>query len=582
LRRVKKSSIALISAALVAAVLSIAGPALAATTAATGIPITIENSGKCMNVAGASTANNAKVIQYTCVPTATNDKWVVVPKGNDADGFGLYWFQNVASGKCLTVAGASTANNASLIQYTCTTGGNETWYIDSQYERPTVRFISAGSGLCLDVPGRSTANSVNLVQYTCQAGDGTSNERITMPPTTSAAVVSRPYTIDQPVAVIQGGPTPAGGTAPVAYNWIGADHQWYSYTDTNPDKFPPTAGSVTKTDKGADAVAAASVDNWTGRPEVALLNDKRIEVVVHDADAGDVQYSDEATAGTGNYPYYYDLGGAMNAQPTVGTFAPGQLAVYAIINGALWYDRETAGNAEPAIGGWRTLGGTTLTGIPAIVPNGSGAQIFAATTAGEIQTATLNGTTLSSWTSLGGTGLSDPDVVPLKGDKAFVTTRASDGSVVYKEQQADGTWPADWSTIAGVTAAGSPSAVIGSADGTLDVVIRDAGGLIYGAQETAASSGLFSGWALISQSGDPAAVSDPTAFALNVPSGQSFGLAYQDADTDNSGPYVISFKSSFTVNAKASSVSRTATARAGLVHQATGKPEKNQRLAAKK
>jgi hypothetical protein len=220
LRRAKQTTIIVTSASLVAGVLSMTGPAQAAVTAATGIPITIENSGKCLNVANASTANSAKVVQYTCVASATNDKWVVVPKGND-----LYWIQNVGSGKCLTVQNASTANNAPLIQYTCTTGANETWYIESQYERPTMRLISAGSGRCLDVPGNATANNVQLIQYTCQAGDGTANERVIMPPTTSAAVVHRPFTSKQPVAAIQGGVPAAGGTAPVAYNWIGSDRR---------------------------------------------------------------------------------------------------------------------------------------------------------------------------------------------------------------------------------------------------------------------------------------------------------------------------------------------------------------------
>jgi len=566
LRRVKQSSVVLTSAALVAGVLSIAGPAEAATTAATGIPITIENSGKCMNVAGGSTANSAKVIQYTCVASATNDKWVVVPKGND-----LYWIQNVGSGKCLTVYGASTANNASLIQYTCTTGANETWYIESQPERPTMRFIGAGSGLCLDVPGRSTANNVNLVQYTCQPGDGTSNERVIMPPTTSAAVVHRPFTSKQPVAVIQGGLTPAGATAPVSYNWITGTHQWETLTvyDADPYQHDPNA---------PEPYVITNGYGYTGRPVAALLADKRVQVIAHDAAAGDVHYSDESATGTGDYPDFNDIGGAMNAQPTVGAYAPGQLAVYAIINGALWYDREAAGNAQAPIGGWRSLGGTGLTGVPASVPNGSGAQIFATTAAGQIQTATLNGTTLGDWTSLGGTGLGDPDVVPLKGDKAFVTARAGDGSVVVKEQKADGTWPADWTTIAGVTAAGNPSAVIGSADGKLDVSIRGTDSQIYVAQETAPASGQFSGWVQISDPTGAAPQSDPTAFAYNVPSGQSFAVVFQTADTDTNGPYEIYFPANWTATPPAASVARAATARAGLHHKAIGKPKKIEKL----
>src|ERR1700760_3293892 len=108
LRRAKKVTIVAASVALAAGVVSVIGIANAATTAVAGIQIVMENSGKCLNVSGASTANGAKVVQYTCVASASNDKWKVVPKGNDSDGFGLYWIQAAGSGKCLTVQGAST------------------------------------------------------------------------------------------------------------------------------------------------------------------------------------------------------------------------------------------------------------------------------------------------------------------------------------------------------------------------------------------------------------------------------------------------------------------------------------------
>jgi hypothetical protein len=36
---------------------------------------------------------------------------------------------------------------------------------------------------------------------------------------------------------------------------------------------------------------------------------------------------------------------------------------------------------------------------------------------------------------------------------------------------------------------------------------------------------------------------DPTAFALDVPSGQSFGVVFPDADSEMNGPYGIYFPS---------------------------------------
>jgi hypothetical protein len=85
--------------------------------------ITNINSGLCLNVARASTADNAPVIQYTCQNTFTNDRWAAVTNPN-----GYFWIKNENSGLCLNVAGASTADNAPVIQYTCQSRFlNESW-----------------------------------------------------------------------------------------------------------------------------------------------------------------------------------------------------------------------------------------------------------------------------------------------------------------------------------------------------------------------------------------------------------------------------------------------------------------------
>jgi hypothetical protein len=548
-RRVKKVSIVAACAALVAGIVSVAWPASAATTAA-GIPITMENSGKCLNVAGASTANNAKVIQYTCVASATNDKWVLVPQAG-----GVYWVQNVASGKCLTVQGASTTNNALLIQYACTTGDNETWRVESLLDAPTMRLHSTLSGRCLDVPGNSTANNVQLIQYTCQPGDGTANERFTLPPTTSPVTTPRETPEDQPLAVLQGGQPTSGGTAPVTYSWLAGDHEWKTVTDFNPDVFQPDPDAP-----GPSGMATANAgDGYAGYPTAALLGDKRVQIVAHDQEAGDVHSNDESQPGTGHYGPLVDVGGAMDAQPTIGAYAPGRLAYYAIIGGALWYDPQMPGDTYPAYGGWRSLGGTDLDGVPAVAPNGTGVQIFATSTSGEARTAKLDGTTLSDWTSLGragtGQGVGQPIVLPLGGDRYFLVAQTQDnppGTVLYLKQQADGSWPDNWSQIVNQAMVGEPTAVL--VDGRVVVAIHSAdyAGSIEVAQETAAGSGKFGVWALASSPTDglsPIPDGSPTAFTLDLPSGPSFGIAFQPAAfTDKTDPYEILFPHGWTTD----------------------------------
>jgi hypothetical protein len=78
-------------------------------------------SGKCLDVASASTADGANIIQYTCQSGATNQQWRMQAGGS--------YFQLVArhSGKCLDVLGAGTGDGVDIDQYTCNSGTNQQW-----------------------------------------------------------------------------------------------------------------------------------------------------------------------------------------------------------------------------------------------------------------------------------------------------------------------------------------------------------------------------------------------------------------------------------------------------------------------
>ncbi len=73
-----------------------------------------------------STKNNVPMIVYTCQGSASNERWDNKSAVTTSD------FQtiNVSSDRCLTVQNASTARNAAIIQYPCTTGTNERWVYD--------------------------------------------------------------------------------------------------------------------------------------------------------------------------------------------------------------------------------------------------------------------------------------------------------------------------------------------------------------------------------------------------------------------------------------------------------------------
>jgi hypothetical protein len=107
---------------------------------------------------------------YTCLtPLPQNEQWVQDPAAHA----GYYYFYNVKSQKCLTVQGASKANYAFVIQYTCNNGLNQEWAIqDGAIKGPyvTVQLRNYNSQLCLTVKGGNVANNTLVQQYTCNYG----------------------------------------------------------------------------------------------------------------------------------------------------------------------------------------------------------------------------------------------------------------------------------------------------------------------------------------------------------------------------------------------------------------------------
>jgi len=126
--------------------------------------IVAQHSGKCLDVAYASTAHAADVVQGTCWGGA-NQRWTTRPLGG-----GYYQIVAKHSGKCLDVAWASKAHAANVIQGTCGSGTNQQWRF--QYSSATGHFqvIARHSGKCLDVAYASTAHAADVIQGNCSGG----------------------------------------------------------------------------------------------------------------------------------------------------------------------------------------------------------------------------------------------------------------------------------------------------------------------------------------------------------------------------------------------------------------------------
>ncbi|MDH6216601.1 lectin [Streptomyces pseudovenezuelae] len=148
-------------------------PASAATGTITGL------GGKCLDVAGASTADGTAVQLYDCNGTAAQ-QWTVGTDGTIR-----------ALGKCLDVTGSSTADGAKLQLWTCSGAANQKWTVSAARD-----IVGTQANKCLDATGNSSANGTRAQIWTCS---GAANQKWTAPaaggdnPPTSSPLAVAPY-----------------------------------------------------------------------------------------------------------------------------------------------------------------------------------------------------------------------------------------------------------------------------------------------------------------------------------------------------------------------------------------------------
>jgi hypothetical protein len=264
-----------------------------------------------------------------------------------------------------------------------------------------------------------------------------------------------------------------------------------------------------------------------GQPGMSALSDGRVQVTVQDNDSGiwSIAQTEVASATWGGWSY---LGGSMSSTPTQVTLADNTTVVFAVdSDGSLWHYRP-ASNMGP----WRNLGDQDLVGPVTTASMQQGVQLFARDMTGAIRTALYaNDGSMSAWTSLGGTGITDrPAVVVYPGPRLRVFVRAADGSVQTKLQEVDGSWPADWSTVGTFTAAGAPAAILDPVLGRTAVVARGVDNEMYRVFEAGQGTGTWSDWGRVdTEVSDPAAT-DPTVVPFTNGSGQSWAIVYRNAN----------------------------------------------------
>jgi beta-glucanase (GH16 family) len=116
--------------------------------------------GKCVDVAGSSSANGTAVQLYDCNGTSAQ-AWTVGSDGTIR-----------ALGKCLDVAAAGTADGTKVQLYDCNGTAAQQWAVSAAHD-----IVNPAANKCLDATGNSSANGTRLQIWTCA---GTANQKWTV------------------------------------------------------------------------------------------------------------------------------------------------------------------------------------------------------------------------------------------------------------------------------------------------------------------------------------------------------------------------------------------------------------------
>ncbi|WP_328777112.1 family 16 glycosylhydrolase [Streptomyces goshikiensis] len=116
--------------------------------------------GKCVDVAGAATANGTPVQLYDCNGTAAQ-RWTVAGDGTVR-----------ALGKCLDVASGGTADGVQVRLWDCNGTAAQRWVVSGARD-----IVNPQANKCLDAVGNGTANGTHLQIWTCT---GAANQKWTV------------------------------------------------------------------------------------------------------------------------------------------------------------------------------------------------------------------------------------------------------------------------------------------------------------------------------------------------------------------------------------------------------------------
>ncbi|WP_329416187.1 family 43 glycosylhydrolase [Streptomyces sp. NBC_00704] len=188
--------VALLTTVAVAPLLTAPPASAAVAFTSTGVN---RDGGNCLDLPGGSTTAGTRLRASSCTSGANQDFGYTLVAGT-SDTYTI----TTRSGQCVDVYGASTADDAAIIQWPCHGEPNQRWRlvpVTVPGADRTFNLVSVGSGKCVAPGGGSPASGTDLVQLPCAAANG----RVWRLPAFSGGGTS-PHTFTNPLS--QHGPDP--------------------------------------------------------------------------------------------------------------------------------------------------------------------------------------------------------------------------------------------------------------------------------------------------------------------------------------------------------------------------------------
>ncbi|MFD9034100.1 pectate lyase [Streptomyces sp. NPDC059567] len=180
----------------------VGGGEVAAAPADSSYSLVNANSGLCLEMPGAGTADGTQLAQAGC-DGAADQTWRLTATG------GGYTLAAVHSGKCAGIRDGSTSAGKAVEQRSCNGTATQLWTLAS-VSGDTYQVVNSNGGKCLNVKDSSTAAGAPVQQNSC---DSAISKRWTL----TAAGSTPPSTTPTPTPT----PTPPAGGAPPAWPTAG-------------------------------------------------------------------------------------------------------------------------------------------------------------------------------------------------------------------------------------------------------------------------------------------------------------------------------------------------------------------------